>query len=170
MDFKRGFTPNAFNSFSDLLKDVISEWNLAGSPKTITIVIVSDTAAELNRLKIHLDSSSGRTFGYIDDFNVKCLAHVINLVVNDCMTGVHWEIGSAWKVVREMQSSVKRRDHLKTVRKELSVSCELPILNTETRWSSTFICIALEFKIRPVLNAMSNKSDELADFKISEIE
>lgn len=45
--------------------------------------------ADTTRLRAELDSMSLQTFGDKDGFNVRRMAHVINLAVKECMAHVH---------------------------------------------------------------------------------
>lgn len=168
--FKRFYTPHTADDGAVLLKDVILDGGIAGSMKSITKDNASDMIAGMRRLRADLNSVSGGSFNGDDGFYVKYMEHVINLAVKECLSQVHSKIVLIWKLVGAMRSFDKRCDLFETVKKELNVSCELPNMDTETKWSSTFVLISRAFKARLVLNAVVNQLEDLADYEILEME
>lgn len=118
--------------------------------------IIRDNATEMvagmKRLRVGLDSMSPGTFGDVDGFILRYMAHVTNLTVKEGMAHVHEKICAVRNLVVTMRWSVKRRDLFEMVNKELNIMCELRNLDTETRWFSVFVLTSRAFKDRRVLN------------------
>lgn len=73
-----------------------------------------------------------------DMFHVRCIAHVLNLVVKECMRLVDGPVQKIRSVLNSLRESVKRKGLFYVVEQELNQSIELQGVECETRWSSTF--------------------------------
>lgn len=76
-----------------------------------------------------------------NSFHVRCMAHVNNLAVKECMLKVYSKIEKIRYLLSAIRASVKCRDLFESVSKELHLTCQLPNPDSETRWSSTLIMI-----------------------------
>lgn len=81
------------------------------------------------------------------------------MAVKECLHLVHKEIFSIRIVIKALRSSVKRKDLFGKVNTELGMKGDgLSNIDVETRWPGTFIMIEMVYKVRFVLNAMNNAS------------
>ncbi|KAH0748145.1 hypothetical protein KY290_027377 [Solanum tuberosum] len=74
--------------------------------------------------------------------HVRCMAHILNLIVQDCLK----EIGPSIKRVRQMMkyvrsSSTRTRNFLKCVEMQKIESDEMLSLDVPTRWNSTYLML-----------------------------
>lgn len=93
-----------------------------------------------------------------------------NLVVKECMSLAHETFQKIRKTLSAIRSSNKRPDAFSDVKIEMEVQCEVPSLNMETRWSSTFHMIRKCFPARHVLTAVVAREEELEDYMMGEAE
>lgn len=170
LDFKRFPTPHTADAICTTLMDTIIGWDLASSLRAVTTDNASDMTAGIKGLREKLNDLSPGQYPEVEGFHVRCLAHIINLAVKSCMGEVHDKIKKIRMLLSGMRSSVKRRDLFDKCRKELDVECQLPNLDSETRWSSTFIMIKRAFAARRVLNAVVSRVEAMGDMTVTEME
>lgn len=84
------------------------------------------------------------------------------------MSLVHSEIREIRSALSRIRTSVKRRDVFECVRSEMDIKQELPSLDVDTRWSSTFNMIKKMYSCRRAINATINRIIDLSDISISE--
>lgn len=119
------------------LLDVIRDWNLAKGITCNTTENAPDMVkgVELRRRQLSTDvpGMHGATM-----FHVRCIEHVMNVAVKECMKLIHARISTIRSLINSIRANVKRRDLFDMVRAEMNCKTELPKLDTETLWSSTF--------------------------------
>lgn len=77
-------------------------------------------------------------------FLVLCLAHFINLVVNERMKNIHFCMDELRTVINVLRVSTKRSVNIDPEGRELFAcsympeAVHMPFYDTETRWSPTF--------------------------------
>lgn len=69
-----------------------------------------------------------------------------------------------------MRANVRRRDSFDKCRKELDAECQLPNVDSETRWGLSIIIIKRAFAARRVLNAVVSRVEKMGDMTVTEIE
>lgn len=148
--------------------DVIMDWYLGNSTKYVRNNNVRDMVKGMRSLQIELNGLAPDAFMDPDSYHVRCMTHVINLVVNKSMLQVHRMIETTRHIVSAMRASVKRRDLFESLRKEINLTCDLSNLDHETRWSSTFVLIKSALCGRRALEAVVNgleRADCLWNFR-----
>lgn len=73
-----------------------------------------------------------------NDFQIRCVAKVINLGVKACMGSMHTRIKKISLLLMWIGDNVKRRDMFHLVEVEMNCWNNLLTLATEKRWSSIF--------------------------------
>lgn len=69
-----------------------------------------------------------------------------------------------------IRCSVKRRDLFESTQKHLNVSVPFPVLDIETRWSSTFNMVSSAYKAKRVFKKITDTAPDLKDYSITEAE
>ena len=147
----------------------MEKWNLKSKVRAITSDNGSDIVAGISHLYQRVFTSGSHRS--IRDFHVRCIAHVVNLAVRECLSQVHSEIQAIRALLNSIRSSTKRRDLFERVRDEMGeVHTHCPGLDVVTRWSSTFNMIQDAYNARNVLNSVSSRLPELSSHVISEEE
>lgn len=61
------------------------------------------------------------TFGDVDGFHVRCMAHLINPGVRECMAHLQEKMRAVKKHATRMRPLFKRRDPFEIVKKDLNI-------------------------------------------------
>lgn len=170
LDFKRFPTPHSGDNTCIFLRNILDEWKISGDIQCITTDNASDVCKGVRLLFQQLKDDFPDRYTTLDSFHVRCIAHVINIGVKECISSIDEEVGKIREAINTIKVSVKRRDVFEAVRKELKIQCELPSLDCQTRWSSTFQMLKSAFKCRRVLNATLRRIGGLGELLISDEE
>lgn len=111
----------------------------------------------LNTLSEHSNICNS-TSQQVEEFHVRCIAHVTNLVVNDCLTYIHKQVDQFRKLLIAVERSVEKRDFYKQAQKQLGLTASLSGLDIVIRWSSTFRMEKAANKARPIIIQKQRKS------------
>lgn len=166
LDFVRFPTPHNGETTSNVLFELLSYWNIIGSVKAITTDNASDMCTAMAKLidKMNIKNNTNRR---VCDMHVRCIAHVVNLAVKDCLNDVHQEINSVRSLLSAIRCSVKRRDAYEHAERQLGLTVSLPSLDVPTRWSSTFNMIKNAYKARSILNTITSKVNDLRSYAVT---
>lgn len=85
LDFKRFPTPHNGLETAALLDHVVSSWHLV---ERLLSIIIDNALDIINRLKLFFDDLKGlhsTMFTTVEVFHVRCLSHVLNLAVRECL-------------------------------------------------------------------------------------
>lgn len=151
LDFPCFITPHTGNSVCNQLISTILEWGIGNKVQSITTDNGSDVVSGVTKLNNILLTMFPDQRRIENSFHIRCVAHVLNLAVKDCMKIVHSEISSIRHAIHALSISTKRRDIFLSLCKELHCSVEIPGLDVDTRWSSTFIMIKKAYKAKRVI-------------------
>lgn len=165
LDFVRFPTPHNGETTSTLLFDLLSSWHLLSKVKAITTDNASDMCSAMSKLTdmMNIRNNSARC---VQDIHVRCIAHVVNIAVKDCLAEVHDHISQIRALLSAIRSSVKRRDIFETTQRQLGLTVGMPSLDVPTRWSSTFTMIRGAYRARSVLNSITTKVNDLRSFAV----
>lgn len=94
--------------------------------------------------------------------NQSCISHVINLCVKSCMKHIHKEVLAIRDLMNSLRVSAKLNDLFEVTKIKLGQrNASFPVVDVETRWSSTFEMLLNTYTIRTVLNAVDNHIPKL---------
>lgn len=74
----------------------------------------------------------------IEDFHVSCVAHVLNLAVQNCVDFIQDKIEKVPHFISAIRFSVKRRGAFNDARIQMRMKTTLPNLDVIPRWLFTF--------------------------------
>ena len=127
---------------------MLNEWRISKKINAVTTDNATDICSGIKLLHESICFTQ-RDKVVLTDFYVRCLSHVINIGIKKCSTVVHRKIHYIRAVLNAVRSSVKRRDAYEQERKQFNdTNANLPTLDIDTRWSSTFYMIAAVYKVR----------------------
>lgn len=132
------------NEIMDCLKD----WGI-WKVFTITVDNASSNDVALSRLKTKLGEKKGAVVIGGDLLHMRCVCHILNLVVGDGLDELHSSISAIRNAVRYCRSSPARLTRFKECAKEENIqSNALLCLDVPTRWNATYLMLeaALKFK------------------------
>lgn len=101
---------------------------------------------------------------------MRCIVHIVNIGAKAFEKVLHPKMERIRSVLNSLRSSVKRGEIFGEVRVELGVAVELPPMDTEKRWTSTFNMIRKAYAVRSVINTVVNRANELLEQNITEAE
>ncbi|KAM2857619.1 hypothetical protein PS2_001838 [Malus domestica] len=138
-------------SIAQLLEECLVEW---GIEKVLTITVDNASANDSGlRDLVHRISGWGIHNALLHDgkyLHMRCVAHILNLVVNDGIKMLNTAIQSIRNAVRYVRSSPQRLESFKRCVEKVRIESKgLVILDVPTRWNSTFLMLesALKFKM-----------------------
>ncbi|XP_062017769.1 zinc finger BED domain-containing protein RICESLEEPER 2-like [Rosa rugosa] len=86
---------------------------------------------------------------------MRCVAHILNLIVNDGLSVMKIFIGAIRNAVRYVRSSPQRLDFFKKCVERVKLECKgLVILDVPTRWNSTFLMLERALKFQKAFDRM----------------
>lgn len=168
LDFQRFPTPHTADATCTTIIDILENWHVAGKVQAITTDNAADVISGVNDVHKYLCTIHHLNVT-LEDFHVRCIAHVVNLAVKDALEITHAKIAAVRNLVHACRCSIKRRDRFEEIKKSVgSIEVSLPTLDVQTRWSSTFIMVKNARKARLVLNTMCDRMPELKPYKVSD--
>ncbi|PRQ31035.1 putative ribonuclease H-like domain-containing protein [Rosa chinensis] len=89
------------------------------------------------------------------NLQMRCVAHILNLIVNDGLSVMKIFIGAIRNAVRYVRSSPQRLDFFKECVERVKLECKgLVILDVPTRWNSTFLMLERALKFQKAFDRM----------------
>lgn len=137
-------SPHTGDDTCALLYDVLESWNLCKKVREITSDNVSDVCNGISKLLGRL-LTEAHTTSNLEDFHLLCFANVVSLGVEECLGLIGEETLTIRSLINSIRASVKRRDIFASVKIELGDNANLPVLDVETKGSSTFPMIKYAF-------------------------
>ncbi|CAN6721630.1 unnamed protein product [Malus baccata var. baccata] len=138
-------------SIAQLLEECLVEW---GIEKVLTIMVDNASANDSGlRDFVHRIRGWGIPNALLHDgkyLHMRCVAHILNLVVNDGIKLLNTAIQSIRNAVRYVRYSPQRLESFKMCVEKVRIDSKgLVILDVPTRWNSTFLMLesALKFKM-----------------------
>ncbi|KAI9556097.1 hypothetical protein GHT06_018669 [Daphnia sinensis] len=134
----------------------------------ITTDNASSNSTFVQRLTDYCDSN-GLDFK-LDNW-IRCLAHVINLSVKEALKHFKPLLAKLHKLVKAVRASPQRLKKLKEFcGTENNVDKLVPILDVDTRWSSSFEMIERALKIKTALDSLTNSERDLRRLELEDEE
>ncbi|PRQ45867.1 putative transcription factor/ chromatin remodeling BED-type(Zn) family [Rosa chinensis] len=92
--------------------------------------------------------------------HVRCLAHILNLIVRSGLTMLDRSVSSIRNAVKFVRSSASRLELFrKCVEKEKLESKKICVLDVPTRWNSTFIMLETSIELKKAFSRMADEED-----------
>ena len=127
-------SPHTKEILSDVLLDVLLEWNIDRKLSTVTMDNCSTNDAVINIMIDKLQRSSLVMCGSM--LHMRFAAHVLNLIVQDGLSVIGPCIEKVCDSVGFWTASTKRRQRFKETRKQLHIECIKKLtLDYKTRWN-----------------------------------
>uniref|UniRef100_A0A803MIX4 BED-type domain-containing protein n=1 Tax=Chenopodium quinoa TaxID=63459 RepID=A0A803MIX4_CHEQI len=90
--------------------------------------------------------------------HMRCAAHILNLVVKDCLKDVNVSVLKVRAGVKYVRSSPSRLQKFKSCVEEENITCKgLVYLDIETRWNSTYLMLKTALVFRKAFKNMKTK-------------
>lgn len=105
---------------------------------------------------------------YKDILHVRCLAHVLNLVVKKGLDEADSTISTVSKLVKFVTLSPKRKQTYEECCVSLNVKKLDLIKDVPTRWNSTFLMLERAFSMKTVLDFMCSEKIEFNEYAIQD--
>ena len=144
-------SPHTKEVLSSVLLDTLLEWNIDRKLSTVTMDNCSTNDAVI---KIILDKLQRGAFIMRGSMlHMHCVAHVLNLIVQDGLD----VIGSSIEKVRESVgfwiASTKIRQKFEEIARQAHVDCTKELaLDCKTHWNSTYLMLSIAIKYQNVFN------------------
>ncbi|KAL6124454.1 hypothetical protein ACLB2K_076966 [Fragaria x ananassa] len=147
------------NSIGKILETCMMEWNL---DKVLTIS-VDNASANKVAIEYLIEKMSGwprqPIFGgkYM---HVRCLAHILNLIVKSGLHIMNKSVASIRNAVRYVRSSRQRLEAFKACVEKEKIPCKkVCVLDVPTRWNSTYTMLDTTLQLKKAFNRMADEED-----------
>ncbi|XP_052622306.1 zinc finger BED domain-containing protein RICESLEEPER 2-like [Lactuca sativa] len=105
-----------------------------------------------------------------DLFHMRCCAHILNLIVQDGLSLIKFEIERIRESVAFWSASPKREQNFVTAAEQLGIPYSKKlILNYKTRWNSTFLMLSVAISYKEVFDRIGYSLREWTKSPIEEI-
>lgn len=98
-------------------------------------------------------------------FNMRCIAHNLNLEVKDCMSLIHDKQNKIRRLLTSIQRLAKPQDSFEDIK--IGINCELPGLDLKTLWLTTFTMIQIAFAARSIMGLLVAQKENLDDMLVN---
>ncbi|XP_050916259.1 zinc finger BED domain-containing protein RICESLEEPER 2-like [Lathyrus oleraceus] len=98
-------------------------------------------------------------------FHMRCLAHILNLVVNEDLKDKHLSVTSVRDVVRFVKSSPYRAAKFKECIEFAGITCKkLVCLDVSTRWNATYLMLEVAEKFQLAFEKLEDEESSYREF------
>ncbi|KAI3506416.1 hypothetical protein L1887_28774 [Cichorium endivia] len=131
----------------DCLFKCLKDWNIETKVATLTVDNAKTNDVVARKLLDNLNLQKKLVVGG-KLFHVRCCAHILNLLVQDGLSGIEDIIHNVRESVKHVNASPGRLHVFSDLSKQLSMPKKHLILDVSTRWNATYAMLstALEFK------------------------
>ncbi|MQM19756.1 hypothetical protein Taro_052767 [Colocasia esculenta] len=114
LNFEYVEAPHGHRELTKLLLDKLLEWNIH---KKLFLIVLDNSSANNKAVKMLLNDPNFTHFLPLDEswFHLRCSAHILNLIVQDCLKEVEEVIFKVRKSVKYVKSSQQRKENFKKV-------------------------------------------------------
>ena len=147
--------PHTKEILSDVLLDFLLDWNMDRKISTITVDNCSsnDGMIDILREKLSLNNSlllNGKVF------HMRCAAHILNLVVKECLDVIRVEIEKIRDSVAFWSATPLRVEKFAT--RQLRIPCNKKLcLDCKTRWNSTYLMLSIAIAYKDVFPRLKQR-------------
>ncbi|PRQ18380.1 putative transcription factor/ chromatin remodeling BED-type(Zn) family [Rosa chinensis] len=143
-------------AIAKLLEDCLLEWGIE-KILTVTVDNASSNDVALKELSRRMGDWGvpNAVLHEGKNLQMRCVAHILNLIVNDGLSVMKIFIGAIRNAVRYVRSSPQRLDFFKECVERVKLECKgLVILDVPTRWNSTFLMLERALKFQKAFDRM----------------
>ncbi|KAK9929235.1 hypothetical protein M0R45_026341 [Rubus argutus] len=155
----RVISNNQGTTIGKILESCLHDWSIK---KVLTISVDNASANKIavdyiRKKMFNLDRQ--QVFGG-KFLHVRCLAHIVNLIVRSGLHLMDKSVTSIRHAVRFVRSSSSRLDAFKLcVQKESLDSKKICVLDVPTRWNSTYIMLDTALELKQAFDRMAEEED-----------
>jgi hypothetical protein len=158
--------PHDSNAIFNVLKMTCIEYQIQNKIISVTTDNASNNVSGVKIFKNWLIENNG--IKQVNDFHLRCFAHVINLAVNDGILSITDSIENFRLLVSFIKNSSTRTQILKEKCIEMNINYVKPKKDIKTRWNSTYDMLERALKLKSVFKALFDQNIDFNDFRISE--
>lgn len=143
-------------SIARLLEECMIEWEIR---KILTITVDNASANDAALKDLIKRIGEWETPNVLlqggENLHMRCVAHILNLIVNDGLAVMNDCIQSIRNAVRYVRSSPQRLDIFKKCIENVKIESKgLVIMDVSTRWNSTFLMLQSAIKFRKAFDRL----------------
>nr|KAJ0211586.1 hypothetical protein LSAT_V11C400228500 [Lactuca sativa] len=143
--------PHTSDVLADILYTTLCDWNLDRKVSTLTVDNCTTNDAIIRILLEKLPLKSLMMNG--DLLHMRCCAHILNLIVQDGLSLIKFEIERIRESVAFWSASPKREQNFVTAAEQLGIPYSKKlILDCKTRWNSTFLMLSVAISYKEVFD------------------
>ena len=144
-------SPHTKEVLSSVLLDTLLEWNI---DRKLSIMTMDNCSTNDAVIKIILDKLQRGAFIMRGSMlHMHCVAHVLNLIVQDGLDVIGSSIEKVRESVRFWIASTKRRQKFEEIARQAHVDCTKELaLDCKTHWNSTYLMLSIAIKYQNVFN------------------
>ncbi|XP_050897785.1 zinc finger BED domain-containing protein RICESLEEPER 2-like [Lathyrus oleraceus] len=145
------------------IEEVLRDWGIRNvSTITVDNATSNDVAVAYLHRKI---STMNGTMGDGKCFHMRCVAHILNLVVNEGLKDKHLSITSVRDAVRFVKSSPHRATKFKEFIEFAGIACKkLVCLDVSTRWNATYLMLEVAEKFQAAFDKLEYEESSYRKF------
>jgi hypothetical protein len=145
------------------VEEVLKEWGIR-NVSTITVDNASSNDVAVGYLKKRLKMKNG-LLGEGDHFHMRCVAHILNLVVMDGLKDQDLSIASIRNAVRFVRSSPQRALKFKECIEMSRITCKKHVcLDVSTRWNSLYMMLDTAEKFQPAFEKLVHEDSSYVEW------
>nr|KAJ0209822.1 hypothetical protein LSAT_V11C400161450 [Lactuca sativa] len=155
--------PHTSDVLADILYTTLCDWNLDRKVSTLTVDNCTTNDAIIRILLEKLPLKSLMMNG--DLFHMRCCAHILNLIVQDGLSLIKFEIERIRESVAFWSASPKREQNFVTAAEQLGIPYSKKlILDCKTRWNSTFLMLSVAISYKEVFDRVKTRDSKYTCF------
>jgi hypothetical protein len=156
--------PHTGEIISDVLYEVLQDWQIEKKVSTVTLDNCTTNDNLMCCMQDKLPLSSLMLDGKL--LQMRCAAHIINLIVKDGMSVMDEGIERVRDSVGFWCATPKRHERFERTATQMNVKYERRIaLDCKTRWNSTYIMLSTALDYQVVFDRLASKEKLCAPFK-----
>ena len=138
LDFVYLPAPHNQWSTSELILKTITEFKIHTKVKAIATDSGSEMRPAMNHVRKELNSTYGMSLD--EDWHLRCVCHIMNRGVSDCEALMQKQLSLLRTLLKTVRSSTAMRQDFKNIQVRFGKRhiLEVPNLDVDTRWNSTF--------------------------------
>jgi len=160
LDFKYFPPPHNCTNTANLIMGVVNKYNISQKIISVTTDNGSEMKPALEFVRTALITHFNADIH--PEWHVRCTCHIINLMVKDLTASIRDEIEKVREVIKYIRMRPEARELFKVTQESTIINgviYDIPHLDVDTRWNSTFVMLNQAFKLKNIFETMKNKYD-----------